>query len=97
MGDRSDLSARAVAIKDGERFGASLASRSFGGGAMASATPGGASFPAPASTGVAGRRPLVVIRFDRPGVEYEQPLYSSPLYTSPSPRDRTRPRMPSPA
>jgi hypothetical protein len=74
--ERNDLNTMAVAIKNGELFGTSLANRSFGGGAMASA-PGASSFPAPASTGVAGRRPLVVIRFDRPGVEYEQPLYSA--------------------
>ena len=74
--ERNDLNTMAVAIKNGELFGTSLANRSFGGTGMA-ATPGGASFPAPASTGVAGRRPLVVIRFDRPGVEYEQPLYSA--------------------
>ena len=55
--ERNDLNTMAVAIKNGELFGTSLANRSFGGGAMASATPGGASFPAPASTGVAGRRP----------------------------------------
>lgn len=74
--ERNDLNTMAVAIKNGELFGTSLANRSFGGG-TAQATAGGASFPAPSSAGVTGRRPLVVIRFDRPGVDYEQPLYSA--------------------
>ena len=75
--ERNDLNTMAVAIKNGELFGTSLANRSFGGAVAPSASMAGSSFPAPASVGVAGRRPLVVIRFDRPSVDYEQPLYSA--------------------
>ncbi len=74
--ERNDLNTMAVAIKNGELFGTSLANRSFGGGTAQAAT-GGATFPAPSSAGLTGRRPLVVIRFDRPSVDYEQPLYSA--------------------
>ncbi|MCR9071897.1 MAG: hypothetical protein NXI18_09275 [Alphaproteobacteria bacterium] len=75
--ERNDLNTMAVAIKNGELFGTSLANRSFGGGTSLAASPGANSIPAPSSAGLAGRRPLVVIRFDRPGVDYEQPLYSA--------------------
>lgn len=75
--ERQDLNAMAVAIKHGELFGTSLANRTI--------PQTGASFaPAPAGAprglavpGAAERRPLVVIRFDRPNVQYEQPLYSA--------------------
>lgn len=73
--ERNDLNTMAVAIKNGELFGTSLANRSFGGGIPQASAGGG--FPAPSSAPVSGRRPLVVIRFDRPGVDYEQPLYSA--------------------
>jgi hypothetical protein len=61
-----------LAINNGEFYGQSLANRAF-----RSATPGrgGAGMAGPAGTD--GRRPLVVIRFDRPKVEYEQALYGA--------------------
>lgn len=70
--ERSNLATLSLAINNGELYGQSLANRAF-----RSATPrppvGG---PGPVA-GIEGRRPLVVIRFDRPKVEYEQALYSA--------------------
>ena len=71
--ERNDINAMAVAIKNGELFGTSLANRSFGGGVPQAS----GSLGAPSGAALTGRRPLVVIRFDRPNVEYEQPLYSA--------------------
>lgn len=63
--ERRNLNALAQAVKTGHIVGGSLSSLS-----------GGVS-PASASSGVATRgRPLVVIRFDRPNVDYQQTLYS---------------------
>lgn len=68
--ERRSLGSLALAIKNGELYGASLASRAY--------LPANAAFsarnvsPAPA-TG----RPLVVIRFDRPNVDYKQALYTA--------------------
>lgn len=71
--ERNDLNTMAVAIKNGELFGTSLANRSFGGGVAQAGSSGGV----PSPVAVTGRRPLVVIRFDRANVDYEQPLYSA--------------------
>ncbi|PJK31311.1 hypothetical protein [Minwuia thermotolerans] len=68
--ERRNLSALALAIKNGELYGASLASRAY--------LPSNAALnarnvtPQPA-TG----RPLVVIRFDRQNVQYQQALYTA--------------------
>ncbi|WP_417519900.1 hypothetical protein [Minwuia sp.] len=68
--ERRNLGSLALAIKNGELYGASLASRAY--------LPSVAALnarnvtPAPA-TG----RPLVVIRFDRPNVDYKQALYTA--------------------
>ncbi len=71
--ERKNLTTLSVAVKNGELMGASLANRAFGAapfqargrsGGSAAITPG-------------GRRPLVVIRFDRPNVEFEQALYTA--------------------
>ena len=74
-GERSNLNTLALAIKNGELFGAALSERGFasaglgaGRGAPAAAA------PAPA---LAQGRPLVVIRFDQPNVRYEQALYTA--------------------
>jgi hypothetical protein len=68
--ERSNLATLSVAIKNGELFGTSLANRAYSTASpVASAAPG--------RMGIAGRRPLVVIRFDRPNVEYEQALYTA--------------------
>ena len=71
--ERSNLTALSLAIKNGELLGSSLANRAFATAApIASASPMMAS---PAST--AGQRPLVVIRFDRQNVQYQQALYTA--------------------
>lgn len=63
--ERGNLTVLSVAVKNGEMFGGSLANRAF-----SSAAPQQLSAAAPG-------RPLVVIRFDNPNVEYEQALYSA--------------------
>lgn len=68
--ERSDLTVLSVAVKNGELFGTSLANRAFG-----TAAP----LRGPANTvgGLTNRRPLVVIRFDRPNVPYQEPLFTA--------------------
>jgi hypothetical protein len=62
--ERSNLNGLALSIKNGQYIGNSLAFSHVGN--------------APASTGpVATDRPLVVIRFDRPKVSYEDALYTA--------------------
>lgn len=69
-GERGNLTTLSLAIKNGQLYGTSLASRT-----MSSQPP--ASPASLSSTAAAGRRPLVVIRFDRPNVAYEQALYTA--------------------
>lgn len=66
--ERNNLNTLALAINNGEIYGASLASRQF------APTSGGALMP---GAGIAGGRPLVLIRFDRPNVNYEQALFAA--------------------
>ena len=68
--ERGNLSTLSLAISNGELYGQSLANRAY-----RSATPAGPGMPGYASA--AGGRPLVVIRFDRPRVEYKQALYGA--------------------
>lgn len=69
--ERSNLLLLSRGVKSGEIYGASLINR-----AMASiAGPGGDLALRPTDT--RGRRPLVVIRFDRANVPYQQALYSA--------------------
>ncbi len=71
--ERKNLTTLSVAVKNGELMGASLANRAFGAApSSARSRPGGS-----AAVTSGGRRPLVVIRFDRPNVEYEQALYTA--------------------
>lgn len=75
--ERSNLTTLSLAIKNGELLGPSLASRAFTSAApIASAAPQ-ASATAARGNQFASRRPLVVIRFDRPDVPYEQALFSA--------------------
>jgi hypothetical protein len=74
--ERANLTTLALAIKNGELYGQSLGNRAY-----ASSAPT-ASLPPPGSTGARSfaaenRRPLVVIRFDRPNPPYEQALYTA--------------------
>jgi len=86
-GERNNLVTLALAIQNGQLYGPSLANRQFTSTPAAaapaarvaprasapSAAPSRSSAAAPAS----GDRPLVVIRFDQPNVDYEQPLYTA--------------------
>ena len=67
--ERSNLNLLSAGIKSGEIYGVSLVNQ-----AMASAA-GGNSNMAGLPVDTTGRRPLVVIRFDRNNVPYEQALY----------------------
>lgn len=67
--ERANLTATSVAIRNGEYVGVSLANRAYG-------------VPAPpppqgAAPMVGRARPLVVIRFDQPNVNYEPALFSA--------------------
>jgi hypothetical protein len=68
--ERSNLTVLSLAVKNGELFGTSLANRAFSSAAPAR----GASNPL-ANLGT--RRPLVVIRFDRENVPYQEPLFTA--------------------
>ena len=73
--ERRNLNIIAIAIQNGEILGASLFNRAFA----------NAGAPAPAGPAAAAAAPqfgpadqaLVVIRFDRPSVQFEQPLYNA--------------------
>lgn len=73
--ERRNLTTLSLAIKNGELFGPPLASRAFA-AAVASRPTGGASEKLTARD-IENREPLVVIRFDRKDVPYEQALYSA--------------------
>ena len=78
--ERRNLTALSVAVKNGQPIGGALSGRiqQAGLGApVASPSPSGLTSPASAVTRPDGRRPLVVIRFDRPNVAYEQALYNA--------------------
>jgi len=71
--ERGNLNLLSAGVKTGEIYGASLVNR-----AMVSASGGGRTgdiSARPMST--EGRRPIVVIRFDRDNVPYQQALYSA--------------------
>lgn len=70
--ERRNLGSLALAIKNGELYGSSLSSRAFAPANLAGLQPN-----RPAVGNVAATRPLVVIRFDRPNVQYEQALYTA--------------------
>ncbi len=70
--ERGNLNTLALGIKNGQLYGTSLGNQAIMRGGMDMASAG--SLPA---ANVAGHRPLVVIRFDRPNVAYEQALYQA--------------------
>jgi hypothetical protein len=65
--ERSNLTQLSLAVNNGEFYGSSLASRT-------EPTPAPVAQP---GTGISSGRPLVVIRFDRSTVNYEQALYEA--------------------
>src|SRR6185437_650891 len=70
--ERANLVTLSLAIKNGELLGQSLANRGFGAGA-----PGPTATRSRPLPSIAERRPLVVIRFDRPNVAYQEALYTA--------------------
>ncbi len=84
--ERGNLTTLSTAIKSGEALGPSLGTRAFAAATMAGSQQAFAS-PSGAVTGPAtaanplpsldGRTPLVVIRFDRADVPYQQALYNA--------------------
>jgi len=85
-GERNNLVTLALAIQNGQLYGPSLANRQFATAAPSAApsrpAPPRAAAPAPSRSAApaapgSSDRPLVVIRFDQPNVDYEQPLYTA--------------------
>lgn len=75
INERRNLTTLSLAIKNGEMLGSNLANRAYD-----SSVPLNSSSRTPTAAtpmDLASRRPLVVIRFDRPDVEYQQALYTA--------------------
>ena len=81
--ERSNLRTMSLAIANGDLYGRSLANRPFsnvGPSATAAALAGQGAMPAgmmqaPASMSPAQPRPLVVVKFNKPNVDYQQAVY----------------------
>ena len=73
--ERRNLNTMALAIQNGEILGDSLFNRAFA--TASSGTSAGGLAPGSVPAIGANQQPLVVIRFDRPDVQYEQPLYNA--------------------
>lgn len=69
--ERQNMTTLSLAIKNGELYGSSLATQSF------TQTENLARATARAATPAPGDRPLVIIRFDRPNVQYQQSLFNA--------------------
>ncbi len=69
--ERSNLNLLSAGIKSGEIYGASLVNRAMA--SVASTGPVGGV----RAMDTTGRRPLVIVRFDRPNVPYQQALYNA--------------------
>ncbi len=72
--ERRNLTTLSLAIKNGELFGPPLTTRAF---AAAVASQPAAAAKTTAARDIDSREPLVVIRFDRKDVPYEQALYTA--------------------
>ena len=70
--ERSNLNLLSAGVKSGEIYGGSLVNR-----AMASAASRMGDVGVKRAMDTSGRRPLVVIRFDRPNVPFQQALYNA--------------------
>lgn len=75
--ERDNLITLSQAIKNGRLFGPSLATRAFASAPVARSSLPARRAAAPRPAMAAGNRPLVVIRFDRPNVSYEEALYTA--------------------
>ena len=76
--ERNNLRTISLAVTSGDMMGRSLSNRPFSSAKPASFTSDaatGATMPLPGSGAVTSPRPLVKIRFDKPNVAYEQPVY----------------------
>ena len=84
--ERENMRTLSLAITTGDLFGKSLSNRPFSSAQPASFTsaagggnvmtqPGGYAASAPVAAAPGNARPLVKIRFDKPDVAYEQPVY----------------------
>lgn len=73
--ERNNLRTLSLAITTGDLFGKSLASRPFSGAQPANFAADGSMGSPTAMAPVGAPRPLVKIRFDKPNVAYEQPVY----------------------
>lgn len=75
--ERNNLRTLSLAVSNGDLYGKSLANRPFSSASEFSAASVDPSAPAmrAAPAVLSGPRPLVKIRFDRPDVDYEQPVY----------------------
>ncbi|RED45042.1 hypothetical protein [Aestuariispira insulae] len=69
--ERQNMTTLSLAIKNGELYGASLATRAFTQTENLARAASRSEQPHP------GDRPLVIIRFDRPNVNYQQALYNA--------------------
>ncbi len=75
--ERGNLTTLSLAIKNGELLGGSLGNRAFTSAAPMVSRPTASSPFTSSAPANSTRRPLVVIRFDRPNVAYEQALYTA--------------------
>jgi hypothetical protein len=69
--ERRNITTMSLAVKNGELYGTSLVNRAFAQAQSLASAAAQASGPRP------GDRPLVVIRFDRPDIPYQQALYNA--------------------
>ena len=72
--ERGNLNVMGEGVRTGEIFGASLVNQAMAASAYPRGGLGASLTPNPS---LAGRRPLVVVRFDRPNVPYQQALYNA--------------------
>ncbi len=75
--ERRNLTTLSLAIKNGEIFGPSLGNRAYANAVAVSPVRRNAANAAIGFSSQNARQPLVVIRFDRPDVPYQQALYTA--------------------
>jgi hypothetical protein len=72
--ERGNLNLMGEGVRTGEIFGASLVNQAMASTAYPRANGSSAALP---NANLTSRRPLVVVRFDRPNVPYQQALYNA--------------------
>lgn len=75
--ERLNMQALSLSIANGELYGQSLSNQLFKRATSASSVAPSQPPVVNPNGKLLGRRPLVVIRFDRPNVQYKQPVYSA--------------------